>query len=164
MGIGIFGERHVRFRLLQSLDIGAARHDRDVIISDAVKQTDRLAGRAGVVMVGDVARRIEPDMRGELHRAGRIQFPESLGARIDRGDRALGKAHDGNAGWIDPRMLGKQPQRPIGVDHHGERVELRLIARGADDAAAGEAIENERRDADLVELARPAVCGDRQAA
>jgi hypothetical protein len=54
-------------------------------------------------------------------------------------------------------MLGQHVERPVGVAHHGERVELVLVGDRAGDAPAGERVEDEGRDPDRVQLAGPQV-------
>ena len=48
-------------------------------------------------------------------------------------------------------------ERAVGIDDHCARAKARLVGDGFDDAATGEAIDDERGDADGVEFARPAI-------
>src|SRR3977135_928473 len=41
------------------------------------------------------------------------------------------------------------------IVHHGNRIQLRLIRIGIDDAASAEGVQDERRDAACVKLLRP---------
>src|SRR5258707_4673528 len=90
MGIGELGELDVGTRLLQPLHVGPARADRDVVVGDAVEQTDRLAGCLVVAAVLDVARRVEPNMGGKVSALRCIHLAKPLIGRIDRGNRAFG--------------------------------------------------------------------------
>ncbi len=54
-------------------------------------------------------------------------------------------------------MLREMIERAIGIDDHCARAKARLVGDGFDDAATGEAIDDERGDADGVEFARPAI-------
>ena len=49
MRAGKLGQRCVGTGFPEALDIAAARPDRHIVVGDAVKQPDRLAGRARVV-------------------------------------------------------------------------------------------------------------------
>jgi hypothetical protein len=120
----------------------------------------RRIGRRGhlvVVAILHVARRIESDVRRKGDRGRIVQLAEPLIARIDGRDRAFGEPHHGDARGIDPRMGSEQRQRPVGVDHHCERIELRLVADRADDAASGKCIENESCDAERIYLFGPGI-------
>jgi len=63
---------------LQPGDVVAARAYCDPVVGDALEQPDRRAGGFVVVAIGRIARRVEPDMGGELHTLRRIQLLEAL--------------------------------------------------------------------------------------
>src|SRR5207237_9076313 len=94
--------------VLRPLDVGPARADRDVVVGDAVEQTDRLARCLVVVAVLDVARRVEPNVGGKVSALRCIHLAKTLTARINRGYRAFGEAHDGDALGVNARMLGEE--------------------------------------------------------
>jgi hypothetical protein len=96
-------------------------------------------------------------MRGELGVRCGVQFSEPLVARIERRNSALRKAHHGDPVRVDPCMLSEPSQHPIGINHHCQAIDLRLIAPRVDDAAAGERVQDERGDSDGVQLLCPTV-------
>ena len=90
--------------------------------------------------------------------AGRpVEALEPRQRRVQRDGAALREPHHGDPRGIDPRVRGQELQGPVGIPDHRLAAELRLVLRGAGDAPAREAIEDERRGAGLAKLLGPSV-------
>jgi hypothetical protein len=113
----------------------------------------------------DVARCVEADVGGEpLPGVAAVRLPEALHDRIDGRHRAFGEAHHGDAVGADAGVAGQGVERPVGIDRHGQRVQLGLVGHGAGDAPPGEAVEDQDGEPGGVEVARPEVEGAADAA
>src|SRR5467141_40703 len=61
-------------------------------------------------------------------------------------------------------MLGQQLECPIGIHDHRQVPELRLVAGGSNETAAGKAVDDERRDSHAEKFLRPKFVGSVDAA
>ena len=82
---------------------------------------------------------------------------ESLEARVECRRRAAGAAEKTDACRVDPRVLREQLERTIRVDDPRQLTELTLIGDGADDPAPAEAVHEQRRHPEVVQVSTPIV-------
>ena len=155
LGLGVFGQLDVGFRLLEAGDEALAGRDRVVVVGRAVEDADRLCDDGGIVPVGRGAIRVEGDVGGGLDAALVPELVEALDARIEHALAAAREAHQRDALRIDPRMLREDRQRPVHVDDEVEAPERGLVCADAGKAAPGHAVDDEGRDAHRVQLALP---------
>ena len=154
MRLGHFDQLSVAAGSAQPLEIGPAGADRHVIIGEAVVLPDRHRADIGVAHEGGGARRVKRNVRGKF----RARVPHGLEARhggIERRLAAARKSNHGDAGRVDARVIRQHIEGVIGIKDHIEAAEQGLVGRGADDPAAGEAVEDVGRHPHLVEIFRP---------
>ena len=112
-----------------------------------------------------VAGRIESDVAGEREAARRTMHRgEPLESGVVGRSAAAGETHDDDPRRIDPRMLAEDFECAVRIADVSPAAELVLVVRGVGDAAAGEAVDDEGRDAEGGEFARPVVLQPRWAA
>ena len=100
-----------------------------------------LGGRAGADRDMQVEQLVEAPPPALPHGNGRVQC----------GDPALGDAHHADPSRVDLRIGTQQRERREGVALHLRAGDQGLISHRAAHAAAGEAVDDQGRDARLVE-------------
>src|SRR3954454_13302110 len=78
-----------------------------------------------------VAFRIERDGRREFYSAIVVHFLKAFHACVERALTSARETHHGNSTGIDARLLGKDVQSPIAINHLYQPPQLSLIVAHA---------------------------------
>src|SRR5437773_9316993 len=98
-------------------------------------------------------------MRGELNIQWAVRLTEAFIARIEGCYGACRETHHGDSAGVNARVPRQRVKCAVRIYHHGQRLQLRLIRDGVDDASTRETIQNEYRHTHAVNFLRPSVIG-----
>lgn len=157
-GAGVLGQRDVLPGFPKTGNVRAALCGGDVVVCQPVENADWPVRHVHPINDVPVAGRVERNVAGEREAARRAvhrvePFERSVVSRFT----VAGETHDSDPCWVDPGMLAEHLECAVGVADVSQATELVLVVLRAGDAAAGEAINNEGRDPERGEFARPIV-------